>query len=145
MWIHCNIFYSHVASASIVSGYSVYISVPDFQFARRPDPNFCWNWNHDVKKKRCALQLDAFLSCSAQSRFPPYCSGMFISVNRSNWSVCINMPSCSIKPCHNNNTNTKGRNIQFHRFPKNAEIVSKWVAACGNENLNLENLNLEIS
>lgn len=50
------------------------------------------------------------------------------------------MPSCSVPSCKNNNTNCKGKNVKFHRFPtKNPEILSEWEKVCGDKELNLKN------
>ena len=47
------------------------------------------------------------------------------------------MPGFSVKCCSNWNGNTKNTNIQYFRFPKDEEIVNKWIEAWKNDKLNL--------
>lgn len=49
------------------------------------------------------------------------------------------MPGCSVKSCTNWNGNTRNTDIHYFRFPKDEEIVNKWIEACSNDNLNLTN------
>ena len=49
------------------------------------------------------------------------------------------MPGCSVKFCTNWNGNTKSTDIRFFRFPKDKQIISKWIEACNDPNLNITN------
>ncbi|XP_036149387.1 THAP domain-containing protein 1 isoform X3 [Monomorium pharaonis] len=57
--------------------------------------------------------------------------GTFDFVNNIN----IIMSKCLIKSCKNRSQ--KNPNIRFFRFPKNEVLLSKWVAACEEENVNV--------
>lgn len=53
------------------------------------------------------------------------------------------MSTCSIKTCKNDSRKNL-KNIHFFRFPKNKEVLLKWVAVCGKENVNVKNGMYEI-
>ncbi|KYN29062.1 hypothetical protein ALC57_01514 [Trachymyrmex cornetzi] len=49
--------------------------------------------------------------------------------------------SCSVKGCGNYFRKTKllnGNSIKYFSFPKDFTIVTKWLAACGNQNVNIK-------
>lgn len=48
------------------------------------------------------------------------------------------MPGCAVKFCPNWNGNTKHKGIKYFRFPKDPQLVSQWLKACGKDNVNLK-------
>ena len=49
------------------------------------------------------------------------------------------MPGCSVKSCKHWNGNTKNKNIKYFSFPKDPVLAEKWIGACANDNINIQN------